>query len=95
MRKLPEIKARPRAAQIFAVIIAGIIAVSTVLTFGVIYVLLKLKIDTISAVVTSTSDGGKLAALVIGLAASSLPSRWLRLSRRRLTTVYEGLWIPY
>ena len=39
MTKLPPIKARPRAAQIFAVIITGIIAVSTVLTFGVILVI--------------------------------------------------------
>ena len=41
MAKVPGMKARPRAAQIFAVIIAGIIAVSTVLTFGIIFVLVN------------------------------------------------------
>ena len=40
MAKLPQIKARPRAAQIFAVIIAGIITASMVLTYGIIFVLL-------------------------------------------------------
>lgn len=70
MRKLPEIKARPRAAQIFAVIIAGIIAVSTVLTFGVIYVLLKLKIGTITAIVTSSTYMGIFTTVIgIGIAA--------------------------
>ncbi len=70
MAKLPEIKARPRAAQIFAVIIAGIIAVSMILTFGVIFVLLKLKIGTITAIVTSTTYMGIFSTVVgIGIAA--------------------------
>ena len=70
MTKLPQIKARPRAAQIFAVIIAGIIATSTVLTYGIIFVLLKLKIGTITAVVTSTTYMGIFTTILgIGIAA--------------------------
>ena len=70
MRKLPPIKARPRAAQIFAVIIAGIIAVSTVLTFGVIFLLLKLKIGTITAIVTSSAYMGIFTTVIgVGIAA--------------------------
>jgi len=70
MAKLPEIKARPRVAQIFAVIIAGIIAVSTVLTFGVVYVLLKLRIGTITAIVTSTTYMWIFTTVIgIGIAA--------------------------
>jgi signal transduction histidine kinase len=70
MPKLPEINARPRAAQIFAVIIAGIIAVSMALTLGVIYVLLKLKIGTITAVVTSTTYMSIFTTVVgVGIAA--------------------------
>ena len=70
MAKVPGMKARPRAAQIFAVIIAGIIAVSTVLTFGIIFVLLKLKIDTLSAIVTSTTYMGIFTTVIgVGIAA--------------------------
>ena len=70
MPKLPELKTRPRAAQIFAVIIAGIIASSTVLTLSVTYVLLKLKIGTITAVVTSTTYMSIFTTVVgIGIAA--------------------------
>jgi len=70
MAKLPRIKARPRAAQIFAVIIAGIIATSTVLTYGVIFVLLNLKIGTITAVVTSTTYMSIFTTILgIGIAA--------------------------
>ncbi len=70
MSKLPEIKARPRAAQIFAAIIAGIIAVSMILTFGVIFVLLKLRIGTITAIVTSTTYMGIFTTVIgIGIAA--------------------------
>jgi len=70
MAKLPQIKGRPRAAQIFAVIIAGIIAVSTVLTFGVIFVMLKLKIATITAIVTSSTYMGIFTTVIgIGIAA--------------------------
>jgi signal transduction histidine kinase len=70
MAKLPSIKARPRAAQIFAVIIAGIIVVSLALTFGVIFILLKLKIGTITAIVTSSAYMSIFATIVgIGIAA--------------------------
>ena len=70
MAKLPPIKARPRAAQIFAVIIAGIIAASTVLTFGVIFLLLKLKIGTITAIVTSSTYMGIFTTVIgVGIAA--------------------------
>jgi signal transduction histidine kinase len=70
MTKLPRIKARPTAAQIFAAIIAGIIAVSMVLTYGVIFVLLKLKIGTITAVVTSTTYMSIFTTIIgIGIAA--------------------------
>lgn len=63
-------KARPRVAQIFAVIIAGIISVSTVLTFLVIYVLLRLEIGTITAIVTSTTYMGIFTTVIgIGIAA--------------------------
>ena len=70
MPKLPEINARPRVAQIFAVIIMGIIAVSTVLTFGVIFVMLKLKIPTVTAIVTSTTYMGIFTSVIgVGIAA--------------------------
>lgn len=70
MAKLPRIKARPTAAQIFAAIIAGIIAVSMVLTYGVIFVLLRLKIGTITAVVTSTTYMSIFTTIIgIGIAA--------------------------
>ena len=70
MPTLPEIKARPRVAQIFAVIITGIIAVSTVLTFGVIFVMLKLRIPTITAIVTSTTYMGIFTTVIgVGIAA--------------------------
>ena len=70
MPKLPQIKARPRVAQIFAVIIMGIIAVSTVLTFGVIFVMLKLKIPTVTAIVTSTTYMGIFTSVIgVGIAA--------------------------
>jgi signal transduction histidine kinase len=73
MTKLPQIKARPRAAQIFAVIITGIIAVSTVLTFGVIFVMLRLKIPTITAIVTSTTYMG-IFTTIIGVGISAYTS---------------------
>ena len=70
MPKLPDIKARPRAAQIFAVLIAGIIAASMVLTYGIIYVLLKLKIGTLTAVITSSTYIGFFTTILgIGIAA--------------------------
>ena len=70
MAKLPQINGRPRAAQIFAVIIAVIIAVSMALTFGVIFVLLKLKIDTLTAIVTSSTYMGIFSVVIgIGIAA--------------------------
>ena len=70
MPKLPEIKARPRAAQIFAVLIAGIIAASMVLTYGIIYILLKLKIGTLTAVITSSTYIGIFTTILgIGMAA--------------------------
>ncbi len=70
MPKLPQIKARPTAAQIFAVIIAGIIAVSMVFTYVVIFVLLKLRIGTITAVVTSTTYMSIFTTILgIGIAA--------------------------
>lgn len=70
MPKLPQIKARPRAAQIFAVIIAGIITVSMVLTYGIIFVLLKLRIGTLTTVLTSSTYIGLLTILLgTGIAA--------------------------
>ena len=70
MPKLPEIKARPHAAQIFAVLIAGIITASMVLTYGIIYVLLKLKIGTLTAVITSSTYIGIFTTILgIGIAA--------------------------
>ena len=55
MRKLTDIKTRPRAAQIFAAIIAGIITVSMVVTYGIIYILLKLRIGTLTTILTSST----------------------------------------
>lgn len=70
MLKLPKISSRPRAAQIFAVIITGIITVSMVLTYGIIYVLLKLKIGTLTTILTSSTYIGMLTILLgIGIAA--------------------------
>ncbi len=70
MAKLPRIKARPSTAQIFAVIIAGILATSMVLTYGIIFVLLKLRVGTITTVVTSTTYMGVFTIILgIGIAA--------------------------
>ncbi len=70
MPRLPQIKTRPRAAQIFAVIIAGIIAASMVLTYGIIFILLKLRIGTLTAVITSTTYMGIFSTILgIGIAA--------------------------
>ena len=70
MRKLPQIKARPRAAQIFAAIIAGIITASLLLTYGVIYILLRLNIGTLTAIITSTTYMSIFATILgIGIAA--------------------------
>lgn len=70
MLKLPKVSTRPRAAQIFAVIIAGIITASMVLTYGIIYVLLKLKIGTLTMILTSSTYMGLLSILLgIGIAA--------------------------
>lgn len=70
MTRLPQIKTRPRAAQIFAVIIAGIIAASMVLTYGIIFILLKLRIGTLTAVITSTTYMGIFSTILgIGIAA--------------------------
>lgn len=70
MLKLPKVKTRPRAAQIFAVIIAGIITASMVLTYGIIYVLLKLRIGTLTMILTSSTYMGMLSILLgIGIAA--------------------------
>ncbi len=70
MLKLPKVTSRPRAAQIFAAIIAGIITVSMVLTYGIIYVLLKLKIGTLTTILTSSTYIGMLTILLgTGIAA--------------------------
>jgi signal transduction histidine kinase len=70
MPRLPQITTRPRAAQIFAVIIAGIIAASMVLTYGIIFILIKLKIGTLTAIVTSTTYMGIFSTILgIGIAA--------------------------
>lgn len=70
MRKLSDLTPRPRAAQIFAAIIAGIITVSMVLTFGIIYVLLKLRIGTLTTILTSSTYMGMLTILLgTGIAA--------------------------
>ena len=70
MPKFPPIKARPSAAQIFAVIIAGIITASMVLTYGIIFVLLKLRIGTLTTVLTSSTYIGILTILLgTGIAA--------------------------
>ena len=70
MLKLPQVTSRPRAAQIFAAIIAGIITASMVLTYGIIYVLLKLKIGTLTMILTSSTYVGMLTILLgTGIAA--------------------------
>lgn len=70
MRKFSDLAPRPRAAQIFAAIIAGIITVSMVLTFGIIYVLLKLRIGTLTTILTSSTYMGMLTILLgTGIAA--------------------------
>ncbi|MEA5047150.1 MAG: HAMP domain-containing sensor histidine kinase [Eubacteriales bacterium] len=70
MPKFPQIKARLSAAQIFAIIIAGIITASMVLTYGIIFVLLKLRIGTLTTVLTSSTYIGILTILLgTGIAA--------------------------
>ncbi|MCE5188728.1 MAG: HAMP domain-containing histidine kinase [Eubacteriales bacterium] len=70
MRKISDLAPRPRAAQIFAVIIAGIVTVSMVLTYGIIYMLLKLRIGTLTTILTSSTYMGMLTILLgTGIAA--------------------------
>ena len=70
MLKLPQVTPRPRAAQIFAAIIAGIVTASMVLTYGIIYVLLKLRIGTLTTILTSSTYMGMLTILLgTGIAA--------------------------
>lgn len=70
MLKLPKVTSRPRAAQIFSAILAGIITVSMVLTYGIIYVLLKLRIGTLTTILTSSTYIGMLTILLgTGIAA--------------------------
>lgn len=64
IKPLREIKTRPRAAQIFAAIIAIIITISMVLTYGIIFVLLKLQIGTLTLVLTSSTYMGLLTILL-------------------------------
>ena len=64
MPKLPSITVRPHAAQIFAAIIAGIISASMVLTYGIIFILIKLKIGTLTAIVTSTTYMGIFSTIL-------------------------------
>ncbi len=70
MAKLPPIKARLRASQIFAIIIAGILVASLLLTYGIIFILLKFQIATLTAIITSTTYMSILAIILgIGIAA--------------------------
>ncbi len=70
MPKMTVPKVRPRAAQIFAVIIAAIISTSMVLTYGIIFILLKFQIGTITAIVTSSTYMGIFSTILgIGIAA--------------------------
>ena len=64
---------RAKVSYILAAIIAGIITISMVLTYGIIYVLLKLEIGTLTTVLTSSTYVG-LLTIVLGTGIAAYTS---------------------
>ena len=61
---------RPKVSYILATVIAGIVTVSLMLTYGIIFVLLKLRIGTLTTIFTSTTYVALLTILLgTGIAA--------------------------
>ncbi len=73
MLKRYRINNRPKVSYILATIIAGIITISMVLTYGIIYVLLSLHIGTLTTVLTSSTYIG-LLTIVLGTGIAAYTS---------------------
>ncbi len=73
MLKPYRINSRPKISYILATIIAGIVTVSMVLTYGIIYVLLSLHIGTLTTVLTSSTYIG-LLTIVLGTGIAAYTS---------------------
>jgi len=73
MHKHYRIKSKAKVSYILATIIAGIITVSMVLTYGIIYVLLSLHIGTLTTVLTSSTYIG-LLTIVLGTGIAAYTS---------------------
>ncbi|HWQ06768.1 MAG TPA: HAMP domain-containing sensor histidine kinase [Feifaniaceae bacterium] len=70
MAKNGKRRQRPKVSYILATIIAGIVTVSLILTYGIIFVLLKLRIGTLTTIFTSTTYVALLTILLgTGIAA--------------------------
>jgi signal transduction histidine kinase len=64
---------RAKVSHILAAIIAGIVTVSMVLTYGIIYILLKLEIGTLTTILTSSTYVG-LLTIVLGTGIAAYTS---------------------
>lgn len=63
-------RTKPKVSYILATIIAGIVTVSMILTYGIIFVLLKLRIGTLTEIFTSTTYVAMLTVVLgTGIAA--------------------------
>jgi len=70
MSKKGRRRPRPKVSYILATIIAGIVTVSLMLTYGIIFVLLKLRIGSLTTIFTSTTYVALLTILLgTGIAA--------------------------
>jgi nitrogen fixation/metabolism regulation signal transduction histidine kinase len=70
MSKKSKRRPRPKVSYILATIIAGIVTISLILTYGIIFVLLKLRIGTLTTIFTSTTYVALLTILLgTGIAA--------------------------
>jgi signal transduction histidine kinase len=70
MSKKSRRRPRPKVSYILATIIAGIVTISLILTYGIIFVLLKLRIGTLTTIFTSTTYVALLTILLgTGIAA--------------------------
>jgi len=69
---------RPKVSYILATVIAGIVTVSLMLTYGIIFVLLKLRIGTLTTIFTSTTYVALLTILLGTGIAAYISSRLLQ-----------------
>ena len=73
MNERYRIKSKAKVSYILATIIAGIITISMVLTYGIIYILLSLHIGTLTTVLTSSTYIG-LLTIVLGTGIAAYTS---------------------